>query len=119
MGDDTTTAIRKKYARPYDDPLNPTRTEFRPVSEKQKRLWEALKEYITQHGGWVTSVPGLKHLRLEVPPGSALPAKLREFGYAVHHAGAGTRLSPGRTPEEIFRSVDIIELTIPTLPGKK
>jgi hypothetical protein len=115
MADDSTSAVRKKYTRPHDDPLNPPdRSEInKEVSEKQKKLWEALYEYITQQGGWVTSVPGLKHLRLEVPPGSALPAKLREFGYSVHHAGTGTRLSPGNTPEKIFRAVDVVEITIP------
>jgi hypothetical protein len=58
---------------------------------------------------------GSEHLRFEVSPGSALPAKLAEFGYSVRHAGTGTRLSPGNTPEEIFRTVDIVEIT---LPGK-
>jgi hypothetical protein len=119
MADDSTSAVRKKYAAAYDDKLNPLRTEFKPVSEKQRRLWEALHEYITGYGGVVVSVPFSKNIRLEVSPGSPLPSKLGELGYNVHHAGAGTRLSPGRTPEEIFRSVDIIELTIPTLPGKK
>jgi hypothetical protein len=62
MADDTTTAIRKKYSRPYDDPLNPVRTEHKPVSEKQRRLWQALYEYITGNGGTVTSIPFLKTL---------------------------------------------------------
>ena len=87
MADDTTTAIRKKYATAYDDKLNPHRPEFRPVSEKQRRLWEALKEYITANGGVVVWIPFLKNLRLEVSPGSPLPAKLAEFGYNVRHAG--------------------------------
>ena len=29
MADDTTSAIRKKYATAYDDKLNPDRTEFK------------------------------------------------------------------------------------------
>ena len=110
-------AARKKYDHPYDDPLNPPdRSEInKKVSEKQKKLWEALSAYITQQGGWVVSVPGLKVLRLEIPQGSSLASKLSELGWVPRHAGTGTRLSPGRTPEEIFRSVDIVEVT---LPGK-
>ncbi|MGB9020507.1 MAG: hypothetical protein WCC77_23120 [Pseudolabrys sp.] len=115
MADDTTTVIRKKSAAPYDNKLNPTRTEYKPVSEKQRQLWQALYEYITQQGGWVVSIPFLKNLRIEVSPGSSLPAKLLEFGYTVRDAGTGTRLSPGNTSEEIFRAVDIVEIT---LPGK-
>ena len=114
---DHPTDVRTKYKAQYIDRLNPPdHTEInRKVSEKQRRLWEALSEFITANGGAVVSIPYLKNLRIEVSPGSSLPAKLNEFGYSVHHAGSGTHLSPGRTPEEIFRAVDVVEIT---LPGK-
>ncbi|MGA7389934.1 MAG: hypothetical protein WBW99_18670, partial [Pseudolabrys sp.] len=44
---------------PYDDKLNAVRKESKPVSEKQRRLWQALHEYITRQGGWVVSIPGV------------------------------------------------------------
>ena len=77
------------------------------------RSFLPLSEYITANGGTVVSIPFLKTLRLEVSPGSPLPAKLREFGYTVRHAGTGTHLSPGNTPAEIFRAVDVVEITLP------
>jgi hypothetical protein len=112
MADDIT-AIRKKYSRPYSDPLNPPdKSEInQKVSEKQRRLWTALIEFINANGGTVVSIPFLKNLRLEVAPGSPLPAKLLEFGYSVHHAGTDTRIAP--TGKFVPR--DIIEIV---LPGK-
>jgi hypothetical protein len=95
--------------------------------EQRRKLWEALITYITSNGGWVTGLPGAKHLRAEVPRGSALPAKLMEFGYSIRHCGAGTRLTPGGNVEIItehstgkpiarhhagFVPVDIIEITL-------
>jgi hypothetical protein len=111
---DHPTDVRAKYKAQYFDRLNPPdRSEInKKVSEKQRRLWEALSEYITANGGTVVSIPFLKNLRVEVSPGSPLPSKLAEFGYSVRHAGTGTRLSPGNTPEEIFQSVEIVEVTL-------
>jgi hypothetical protein len=84
--------------------------------EQRYNLWEALTAYIQSSGGWVISLPGTKHLRVEVPQNSALPAKLSEFGYKVRHFGSGTRPSPTvDTSEAVFLPVDIIEIT---LPGK-
>ena len=106
MADDTT-IIRKKSTAPYDNKLNPTRTKYKPVSEKQRQLWQALYDYITQQGGWTVSVPGLKRLRFEIPPGSALPSKL-SF-YDPRHIGTRIRLTPGAH----FTPVDIVEITLP------
>jgi hypothetical protein len=110
MADDLRDIVRKKYAQKYSDPLNPTRTEVVKVSEKQRRLWDALNEFIIAHGGWVVSVPGLKVLRMGVQQDSALPAKLTELGYQPHHCGLHVRISGGK-----FLPVDSIEIS---LPGK-
>jgi hypothetical protein len=53
-----------------------------------------------------------KGLRVEVPSGSLLPARLIEYGYNPRHCGIGTRLTSGSTPENIFRNVDIIEISL-------
>jgi hypothetical protein len=82
--------------------------------EQRNKLWHALTAHIQSNGGWVTSLPGTKHLRFEVRQDSALPAKLIEFGYSVRHSGTSTRITGG-AEDHGFTPVDIIELT---LPGK-
>jgi hypothetical protein len=95
-----------------DRRLNPDRVE-RPiakVSTEQKRLWDALNDYITQHGGWVVSVPHHRELRVELPRDSALASKLMEFGYGVFAAATSTR-----TTSKGLEVVDVISFA---LPGK-
>lgn len=81
--------------------------------ELRKNLFEALSKYIHGHGGWVISSPGRKDLRVEIPRGSSLPAKLADLGYSPRHCGTGTRLTSGNTPETIFLPVDILEIKLP------
>ena len=82
--------------------------------EQRNKLWCALAAHIQSNGGWLTSLPGTKHLRFEVRRDSALPAKLIELGYAVRHAGT-TKRATGDAEDQGFAPVDVIELT---LPGK-
>jgi hypothetical protein len=95
--------------------------------ERRRRLQEALTRYIQLNGGWVTSPPGARGLRVEVVQNSSLPARLTELGYSPRHCGTGTRIVSGGTTEtitdrrgeEIVRHhdgivpVDIIEFQIP------
>ena len=60
---------------------------------KQNERWSALNSFIRKHGGSVTSLPGVKTLRVEVPKGSPLPAKLRELGYITVSHGVVTRIT--------------------------
>jgi hypothetical protein len=99
--------------------------------EQRRLLWESLRDFIHAAGGWVTSLPGLRELRIECPCGSSfLPVKLADLGYSVRAAGSGTRLTPTGTVETITKhssgeprivrhpgivSVDILEIS---LPGK-
>jgi hypothetical protein len=93
MADDP---VRKKYGpAKYSDPLNPTAETTPRVSLERLRLWNALHDYIRQHGGAVVSVPGHKELRIEIPKDSPLPAKLVELGYQPHHHCATTRITAG------------------------
>jgi hypothetical protein len=79
--------------------------------EQRRKLCEALSAYIHSNGGWVTGLPGTKHLRVEVRRDSALPAKLMEFGYNVRHSGTGTRLTPGTT-DAGWLPVDIFDISL-------
>ena len=65
---------------------------------KQGERWAALNEYVRRNGGAVTSVPGNKTLRVEVPKGSELPAKLTELGYNVSSHGSVTRVTGVTAP---------------------
>jgi hypothetical protein len=112
MADDTTSAARKNYSRPYDDPLNPPdRSEInKKVSEKQRRLWQALHSRCQEHGAWVVSVPGHRELRIECRKDSTLPSKLKELGYEPRCCETHTRIEAGH-----FLPVDVISIL---LPGK-
>lgn len=101
-----------KKPKTVTDWLNKPRSERLDVTEQRRKLWGALTAFIHSNGGNVVSAPGGKSLRVEVPPGSPLPARLIEYGYNPRYCGVGTRLSPGSTPEEIFRNVDIIEVAL-------
>jgi hypothetical protein len=60
---------------------------------KQGERWAALNDYVRRNGGAVVSVPGNRTLRVEVPKGSPLPAKLAELGYNVAACGTVTRVT--------------------------
>ena len=84
------------------------RTEpIRKVTEARRRLWSALHDYIHGQGGWVTSPPFGRILRIEVEQGSALPVKLEKAGHRLHHAGMTMRIDGGT-----FHAVDVLELDL-------
>ena len=99
-----------KKPKAISDWLNRPRQERLDVTEERRKLSEALTEYVQQNGGWVTSPPGAKNLRIETPQKSSLPTRLLEIGYSVRSAGISTRLESGR-----FTPIEIIEIS---LPGK-
>jgi hypothetical protein len=59
---------------------------------QQAEKWSALAEWIRKRGGFVTSLPGIKTLKIEVPKNSELPAKLRELGYITVSHGSISRI---------------------------
>ena len=85
----------QKTKLPYLDRLNPRYGVNAGTEEKRKQgqRWAALNEYVRRNGGAVTSVAGNKTLRVEVPKGSELPARLRELGYNVSERGTVTRVT--------------------------
>ena len=79
----------------------------RPVSEKHRRLWSALNDYIRGQGGWVTSPLFGRFVRIECNQGSSLPVQLENAGHRLRHAGMTTRIDGGA-----FHTVDVLELDL-------
>jgi hypothetical protein len=95
---------------------------------KRRKLWDTINKFIRQEGGWVTSVPGVSVMRIEVTQGSSLPAKLIELGFDPRHVGVSTKLISGGTIETVtehgtgrkvarhhagFVPIDILEIELP------
>ena len=77
------------------------------VSAARRRLWTALNDFIRGQGGWVTSPPFGRFLRIECDQGSSLPVELKKAGHQLRHAGMISRIDGGR-----FHTVDILELDL-------
>jgi hypothetical protein len=56
-----------------------------------------ISTYISEHGGWATSVPGAREIRFDAPVGSPLPAQLTALGYIVEKTGASASCRKGST----------------------
>jgi hypothetical protein len=51
-----------------------------------------ISTYISEHGGWATSVPGAREIRFDALVGSPLPDELRKLGYLVEQTGETQRV---------------------------
>lgn len=71
------------------------------ANEQRRNLWDALNNYIAANNGWIVSPPGAKTIRIEVPAGSTLPAKLAELGHKVCTVGSNERITPTGTVQTI------------------
>lgn len=79
----------------------------REAAQRRKSLLEALAKFVHASGGWVTSVPGAKSVRIEILKDSVLPTKLTQLGYVPRQVGVNSRItSTGFVP------VDVIEITL-------
>ena len=109
MADD---AVRKTYKQSHADRLNPQPTETAPKVLRTAdaalgciaRLHQAKCRGRSEHKG-----PQGTEDR-DLPKGSALPAKLAEFGYRPHHLCVTSRIIAGA-----FETVDVVSIS---LPGK-
>jgi hypothetical protein len=80
---------------------------LREAARRRMKLQQSLTAFVEQNGGWITSIPGAKFMRVEVTKDSSLPAKLAQLGFAPYHANVGTRItSCGFTP------VDVLEISL-------
>ena len=104
----------------------PKEAEANQITEQRRALWTALNQFITERGGFVTSVQFASPVRIEVAPDSELPAKLAEAGYDLTFCEQTTRIGAPivesalwgqrstRNDAYAFRSVNIFELKLPT-----
>ena len=94
--------LKPKRGKPHE-PREPQK----PVSEKRRKLWTAVSDYVHGQGGWVTSPPFGRFVRIECNQGSSLPVQLEKAGHRLHHAGITTRIDGGA-----FHTVDVLELDL-------
>src|SRR6516225_7141222 len=62
-------------------PARPFWSPTRPISEKQRQLWQSLNAFVSERGAAITTRADQWPVRLETPKESPLPAKLRELGW--------------------------------------
>jgi hypothetical protein len=74
--------------------------------EERKRRHAGLVSFIGSHGGWATSVPGAREVRIECLPGSALPATLTRTGYELRRGEDGTRILPVAVSQVFVQNAD-------------
>jgi hypothetical protein len=75
--------------------------------EQRKNLWTALSKYVHANGGWVTSVPNRKVVRIECQRGGPVPERLESLGYAPRYIGPQTKLVAGK-----FEPVSVYEIIV-------
>jgi hypothetical protein len=63
-----------------------------------------ISTYISEHGGWATSVPGACEIRFDALVGSPLPAQLTALGYIVEKTGQTQRILPHAIVEKFETS---------------
>jgi hypothetical protein len=67
------------------------------------KLWEAINDYVNQHGGRIISPMHYYPLRVELPPESTLPDKFRKIGYTVDFRCKESRVGGPASPEYAAR----------------
>jgi hypothetical protein len=61
------------------------------IDERKKRF-DDIATFISQHGGWTTSVPGSHEITFDALVGSPLPEQLAALGYTVTLIGESQRI---------------------------
>jgi hypothetical protein len=64
------------------------------VIDARKKNFEELNRLVHERHGWLVSVPGDFEMRLQVLPGSPLPAQLAALGYVIERTGTTSRILP-------------------------
>lgn len=76
----------------YRDTLSKWSASPRRVADATERkrleLFDAFAAYVYESGGWITSIPGARDIKLEIPRGSALVGKLTDLGYVMRLVGS-------------------------------
>jgi hypothetical protein len=71
------------YAMPRDSEIDRRKERFRDIAA-----------FISQRGGWTTSVPGAHEVSFDALIGSPLPDQLRALGWIVEKIGTTERILP-------------------------
>lgn len=102
--------------RPIRDPektVDDKTAQVDDATRKERReRWASLNSAITNFGGWVVSIPGMRRMRIECREGCNLAEKLETLGYAVDRRGTGSRLV-GSEGRDGTINVEIIEISLP------
>ena len=72
-----------------------------------KERFAGVNAYVSEHGGWMVSVPGDREMHFLAPPGSPLPDELRELGYIVERVGETQRIAAKKLRVEIVKMFDL------------
>jgi hypothetical protein len=67
-------------------------TPSNPKIDEAKRKFEGINEFVTEAGGWMTSIPGDPQMRFEALPGSSIPRMMEARGYIVVPTGTTQRI---------------------------
>ena len=65
-----------------------------------------LNRFVSERGGWLTSVPGAVDVMLECLPNSGLPDDVARLGYDLKPDGETTRILPAAIEERFTRNGD-------------
>jgi hypothetical protein len=65
-----------------------------PEIDARKERFRDIGTFISQRGGWTTSVPGSHEITFDALVGSPLPAQLTAMGYIVEKIGGSQRILP-------------------------
>jgi len=124
---------RRKNVLTRKDKISFSKWATQPAKDvpiDRAKMWEALNDYVNQHGGRIVSPMHSYPLRVETPPGdSTLPDKLKGIGYSVVFKCTETRIGGPHRPEYAARwryraiptgygffVVQIYEVNPPTTP---
>lgn len=100
MADDT--PKRKQYDSANWEVVARENARAREAARQRGKIFEALNKFITAEGGWITSLPGRREIRIEIRKNSALPRN-----YTPRLCSTGTRITGGN-----FAPVDVIEISL-------
>lgn len=78
----------------------------KPDLQDRKERFAALNTYVTERGGWLTSIPGDVEVEMQCRPGSTLPDDLRGLGYVLTVIGETERIIPGTVIEKFVLGDD-------------
>jgi hypothetical protein len=63
-----------------------------PEIDERKKRFDDINAFISQRGGWTTSVPGAHEITFDALVGSPLPEQLAAMGYSVVMTGTTERI---------------------------